>query len=203
MRPVERIAVFGGILVAIVIALGAGAPGSSAVAGSPQADPLKVGTVDVYQIIEKIMGDDVNKKKREDAAAVWQQKAGALEKELRQLEDTFKVLPPNDPQVQELQKQAQTKQAEYQRLAQDRQQDMEKLNSTQLIEAYGRIREATVAVADRMGYTHILVNRRFESRIETSTVTSTVQEFLARPIIKGIASDDITATVMTEMKLAP
>ena len=200
MRPTERLVVFSGIIVAIVLALGPRDGGNRALAGQG-AENYKLATVDVYWAAEKYMGTEDLKKKRDDAVAMWQSKAQSIEKDLQQLEDNFKVLPPNDPQVPELQKQAQAKQQEYQKLAQDRTQDLEKINSGQLIEAYKKIREASDAVASRQGYTHVFCQRGWDKQIETVTVVTTIQEMLARPLIKGIATDDITNAVLAELKL--
>ncbi len=197
----KRFLVFGGLIFAIALALIAGPGRNAAIAGSTTADTLKIGTVDVYVAIEKIMAQEAMKKAREDTSALWQQKAQAIEKDLKQLEDTFKVLPKEDPQIPGLNQQAQAKQAEYQKIAQDRQQDLEKLNSAQLIESYKRVRDATTAVAQRMGYTHVFCNRSFDRPMETVTVATTLQELLARPIVAGIASDDITKAVMADLKL--
>lgn len=202
MRPTERIAVFGGIIAAIVIALVTRDGGSPALA-APGADAFKLGTVDVYLVVEKLMATEPLKKKREETATLWQTKAATIEKELQQLEDNFKVLPQSSPQIPEIQKQAQEKQAELQKLAQERQQDLEKMNSGQLIEAYKRVRDAGNAVGERLGYTHVLSQRTFDKPIETLTVASTIQELLARPLVRGIPADDITKAVMTELKLEP
>ncbi len=97
MRPTERIAVFGGIVAALVLALTVRDGGGRAVAATPQADTFRLGTVDVYLVVEKLMATDALKKKREDTAALWKTRAEAIEKDLQGLEDSFKVLPQNDP----------------------------------------------------------------------------------------------------------
>ena len=201
MRPIERIAIFGGLALAIILALSAAPGRNTALASGSGLDTFKLGTVDVYLAIEKIMAKDDMKKVREDTAALWKQRADTIEREMKQLEDTFKVLAQNDPQLPDLNRQAQAKQAEYQKLAQERQQDLEKINSAQLIESYKRIREATVAVADRLGYSHILCNRSFDRPMETVTVATTLQELLARPLVKGVQADDITDAVVKELNL--
>ena len=200
MRPMERVAVFGGVVAAIVISLGGG-HASTALAGRQTAD-VKIGTVDIYQVAEKLMSQDELKKVRDDASASWQQKASIIEKDLRQLEENFKVLPQNDPQVADITRQAQAKQAEYQKLAQERQQELEKLNSSQLIVTYGKVRAATKTVAERLGYAYVLSSRPIERAIETQTVSTTLQEFLARPVIVAPPSDDLTKAVLDELKIA-
>jgi hypothetical protein len=132
---------------------------------------------------------------------LWQVRADAIDKELKDLEDQFKVLPQNDPQVPVIQQKAQEKQAEMQKLAQDRQQDLEKMNSSQLIDAYRKVRESVLAVSDRQGYTHVFSQRAYDKPIETVTVATTLQELLARPLVRGVQADDITSLVLTEMKL--
>lgn len=201
MRPIERIAVFGGIITALVLSLGLRGGGTPAIASGSAQDSYKFATIDSFLVAEKLMATDEFKKKLDETAAQWQQRASGIEKELQALDDRFKVLAPNSPQVAEIQKEAQAKQAEYQRLAQERTQDIEKLSSSQLVEVYKRIRETTAAVGDRLGYTHVIATRGFDKAIDTRTIAATLQELLARPLIKGRPSDDITKAVLTELKL--
>lgn len=201
MRPIERIAVFGGVITALALSIGLRPGGSPAVASGTGQDAYKIATIDSFLVIEKLMATDEFKKKLDETAAQWQQRASGIERELQALDDQFKVLAPNSPQVAELQKEAQTKQAEYQRIAQERTQDIERLSSTQLVEVYRRVRESSSAVGERLGYTHVIANRGFEKQIDTRTIAATLQELLARPLIKGVPSDDITKAVLTELKL--
>lgn len=201
MRPIERVTIFGGIITALVLSLGLRGGGTPAVASASGQDAYKIATVDSFLVAEKLMATDEFKKKLDETAAQWQQRASGIEKELQALDDRFKVLAPNSPQVAEIQKEAQAKQAEYQRLAQERTQDIEKLSSSQLVEVYRRIREGTAAVGDRLGYTHVIATRGFDKPIDTRTIAATLQELLARPLIKGRPSDDITKAVLAELKL--
>jgi hypothetical protein len=155
----------------------------------------------MYWVMERLMATEPWKSKRDDTVKVWQTRADAIDKDLKELEDQFKVLPQNDPQIPAIQQKAQDKQAEMQKLAQDRQQDLEKLNSAQLVDAYRKVREAANAVAERLGYTHVFSQRGFDRVIETVTVATTLQELLARPLVRGVAADDLTPQVLTEMKL--
>jgi len=205
MRPIERLFVFGGILSAIVIALAGRDSGSAAYAGAasrPAAAP-KIGTVDIYVIAEKMMAASDLKKIREDIAAGWQARADIIMKDLKDMDADLAVLPQNDPKVQELLKKAQEKQQEYQKVAQERQIELERVNSQQLIDAYIKIRAAVDAYAAKQEYTHIFANREHDRSITTTTLAQTLQELLARPIIKGSQADDITKAITTELKLDP
>jgi Skp family chaperone for outer membrane proteins len=204
MRRIERIAVFGGLLAAIGLALSAHNPGSAAVAGpAPMADGVRFATVDAYLIVEKLMLQPEPKKARDDIAANWQAKASAIEKDLQNMERDLKVLPQNDPHAQEILQQAQAKQQEFQKLQQDRAQDLERINSQQLVQFYKQVRDSSAAVGERLRYTHVLNNRSFDKAIETNTVAATLQEMLARPVMVGVPADDITKQVMAELKLEP
>ena len=205
MRPIERICVFGGIGAAIIIGLAGRSADSHAYArvGPPSAAGIKIGTVDIYVVAERMMADANLKKIREDASAAWQAKADAINKELKDIDSDLTVLPQNDPKVQEHLKTAQLKQQEYQKIAQERQIELERINSTQLIEAYGKIKAAIDAVATKQEYTHIVANREYDRPITTLTLSQTLQELLARPLVKGVQSDDLTKAVIAELKLTP
>lgn len=206
MQRIERIVILGGVVAAILIALSASAGGGRALAWTPRgagdADTVKIATVDMYWVIEKIMAKDEYKKAREDVSATWTRKAQDIEKQLKEMDSTLQVLAQNDPQVQTLLKQAQEKQAEYQKVQSDRQQELERLNSTQLIDTYKMVREVSAKVAEKMGYTHVFCNRSADRAIATTTVGATLQELLARPMIRGgEGADDLTKAVLQEMKL--
>jgi Skp family chaperone for outer membrane proteins len=197
----ERIVVFAGIVLALIVALGGRE--AAAYGRTPAPENVKLATIDVYLIIEKIMDKPELKKPREDLTNTWTQKGDAMQRELQQLEDKLKIMPKNAPDAQATIQQAEAKQADYQKLAQDRQTELEKLNSTQLIASYKQVRDAAAAVAGRMGYTHVMSNRSFDRPLLTQTLASTLQELLARPLVTGNAADDITNQVMTELKLTP
>jgi Skp family chaperone for outer membrane proteins len=201
MRPIERVVVFGGLLAAIVLGLAGRYGDSRAVASPGYAAGIKIGTVDIYLVAERMMGAADLKKVREDVAANWQAKADAISKELREMDDNLSVLPQNDPKVQELMKKAQLKQQDYQKVVQDRQQELERVNSSQLIEAYGKIRAAVETIGAKMEYTHIIANREYGRPITTFTLSQTLQELLARPIVNDVKADDLTKAVMAELKL--
>lgn len=203
MRPIERIAVFTGIVVAILIALAAGNPGSAAVANQPQAPAQepRFGTVDIYLGIEKLLDRPEQRKAREDVAAAYQTRASAIEKELQELQNDLRVLPQNSPDAGQILSRADAKQDEYQKLVQERAQELERVNSGQLIQAYQQVRDATTAVAQRLRYTHVFSNRAMDRVITTNNVAATLQEMLARPLVVGVPADDITAAVLDELKL--
>lgn len=203
MRPIERIAVFAGITLAVLISLSGRAGQGVAVARAPYAAGMKIGTVDVYVLAEKMMAAPDLKKLREDTSASFQVKADAINKELKDIDNQLSVMPQNDPKVQELLKVANAKQQDIQKIIQDRQIELERINSQQLIDAYTKLKVAVETVATKQEYTHIFANRENDRQITTVTLSQTLQELLARPIVKGAQADDITKAVAAELKLEP
>lgn len=204
MRPIERITVFAGVALAVIIALSGRVGQGIAIARTPSyAAGVKLGTVDVYAVAEKLMAAPELKKIREDISNSFETKAAAINKDLKDFDDQLKVMPQNDPKVQEVLKLANAKQQELQKIIQDRQIELERVNSQQLIEAYNKVRTAVETVATKSEYTHIFANREYDRPITTSALSQTLQELLARPVVKGVRTDDITKAVMTELKLEP
>ncbi len=205
MRPIERIVVLGGVLAAILISL-AGRVGDSRAFAAPTTvapGPMKFGTVDVFVVAEALMEAPELKKMRTDAVSTWQAKSDSINKELKELDTDLSILPQNDPKVQDIMKKVEIKRQDYQKLVQDRMADLERINSTQLIDAYGRIRAAAEKVAAQQEYTHVFSSREYARQITTTSLSQTLQELLARPIINGGQVDDLTKAVLAELKVAP
>ncbi len=204
MRPIERIAVFAGITLAIIIALSGHDGQNAAIARTPSAAAgLKIGTIDIYAVAEKMMSAADLKKIREDISNSYQFKADVINKELKDIDSQLSVMPQNDPKVQDLLKVAQNRQQEIQKIVQDRQIELEKINSQQLIDAYLKIRVAVEAVATKMEYSHVFASREYDRQITTLTLSQTLQELLARPLVKSAQVDDLTKAVTAELKLEP
>lgn len=205
MRPIERFLVLAGVAAAILISLSGRANNGRVYANIGERTPatIKIGVVDVFVIAEGLMEASDLKKIRTDAYASWQSKADAILKDLQELDTELSILPQNDPKVQDIIKRAQVKQQDYQKVLSDRAADLERINSSQLVEAYSKIRSAVEAVAQRDGYSHVFSNREYTRRITTTTMSQTLQELLARPIVNAGQIDDLTKTVMAELKIGP
>jgi Skp family chaperone for outer membrane proteins len=168
-----------------------------------QLREVRIATVDIYLVSERIMQQERYRRAREQGDEGYQRQLTAIEDELRQMETRLQTLNQNDPQAQQIYTRAQALQTDYQRLQQERQQELERINSRQLIDAFTQTRGAAAEVARRGGYTHIISNRQFDRPIETTTVGATLQEMLARPILIGIPQDDLTEAVLAELRLDP
>jgi Skp family chaperone for outer membrane proteins len=199
MRRFERFIVLGGVVLAVGLGMSAHTP-PPAGAGSQPAS-LRIATVDAFLIAEKMMEAQDLTATRDALIAEWTQKVGEIDAQIAKLRSTAQILPPNDPQLQQLSQ-------EFQSLSQEREtrqnqggQEVQRLSAQQIVAAYAKIRETTDAVAAREGYSHVLANRAASNEIKSETVAAALQELLARPVIKGIPEDDITEAVAAELKV--
>jgi len=203
MRRIERIAALGGIMAAFVLALAWNGGGTAAEASGQPAAGLRIATFDIFLTVERLMKQPELDKARTDMEANYTARLTALERELQAMQTELRGVQQNSPQAEAIINRGEAKHAEYQRIAQDKVQDLEKINSQQLIQTYNQARVAAAVVAQRKGYSHVVANRGFDKLIEANNVAAALQEFLARPILVGIPADDITADVMTDLKLQP
>ncbi len=202
MRPSERLAIYSAIAVAILLALGsrnAGTPALALQGGQPAN--ARIASVDAYIVTERLMGTDELKKARETLSNDWVAKLRAIETDFADIDKQIALLTQNDPKYQELAKKAQQKQQDYQQSVGQRDQEIEKLNSSQLISCHQRVVEAVKELASKGGYTHVFTTRPSSRPIMTTTVGATLQEMLARPMMLGPTGDDLTESVLKSLKL--
>jgi Skp family chaperone for outer membrane proteins len=201
MRTHASIALFG--LAAAVLGLGVALRDGGAALGqpAPAAAALRIATVDVYAVIEKVLQRPEYKKAQDDLKAKWDPKLEGLQSDFKKIDSDLQVLPQSDPKFQDVLKAGRDKQAEYDRAIQERQTEYEALSSSQLVNAYGVVRDAANKLATTKGYTHVFVNRPPERAINSTSLGNTLQEFLARPIIKSPAGDDLTKDVAADLKV--
>lgn len=204
MRPIERVLVFGGVCAAIVISLaGRAGEGRAYASGVPMAAEIRIATIDPYVVSEAMMDDPGLKKIRTDATTAWQARVDAIKRDLEEFDRDLSILPQNDPKVQDTLKKVELKRQDYQKTMSERQADLERINSTQLIDSYKKVRATVEQIAKRQGITHVFSNREYTREITTSTISLTLQELLARPIVNAGQVEDLTKQVMDEMKLKP
>lgn len=201
MRASERLVVFGGVVLAIVLALSSnGTLISQAAVASGASAELRIATVDAFLLAEKVMDQREGlKSKREELVARWREKVEAIQNDLRKLQEQAQILPPSDPKFRDLSNLFQQKQQELQLATQQGTNEVDQLGAEHLVLAYEAVRDTARVVGDRLGYTHVFSSRPAGRKIESTSVSATLQEMLARPIIKGVEADDITQQVMTDL----
>jgi Skp family chaperone for outer membrane proteins len=171
-------------------------------AGASGAAP-RIAVIDIFVVAERMMNAPDLVKTRNDADAAWKPRLTAIEDAAKLIDERLRTMQASDPQAQPLLQERQAKVQEYQGLLQERQQSLEKTNSEQLLSIYGRIRGAAETVATSGGYTHVFVTGAAERAIQTTNVQDTLQQILARPIIKYPPGDDITKAVLDALGVPP
>lgn len=197
MKNAERVLVYSGLVVALALGLGwrGQTPTSVALAQDARlaAAPLKIGTVDMVELVERLYGRDALAADRT-----------ASEAKLRELQDTLTGMQQRISQMQqgtpEFQREAQAFQAKQQALQEGANQ-YEALKATQVGESYAAVRAAADAVAARLGYTLVFASRPPALPMAAGSVPAAVNEMLARPVVRRIDADDITEAVKAELKI--
>ena len=191
------------LLASTVLAFHAGgAAAAQPGGGQPSASgPARIATVDIYAIVEKLVLRPDYKKAQDDMKAKWDPRLETIQKEFSRIDADLQMIPQNDPKYAQVLKAGRDKQAEYDKAVQDRQVEFEGLSARQLTESYGTARDAASRLAERQGYTHVFANRPPERPINASTLGASLQEFLARPLIKSPSGDDLTRAVASELKV--
>ena len=78
---------------------------------------------------------------------------------------------------------------------------MENYNTKQVGEAYTLVLDAAVKMSDSLGYTHVIASKNGAAAISSRNIPGAVQEMLARPLVKGVAADDLTERLIKDLKL--
>lgn len=202
MRKAERVLMWTGVVVAIGLGLGVGIPERPAIAqAGVQGTASKIGTVDVFTLLEALVESDGYKPAREARDAELKTRYDAMLAELRALETRIQIIPQGTPEFNATMQQGQAKQSEIQQFAQQAQRDQDAFVADQVKRAYQQIHAATNAVADRLGYSHVIATRLETDNMKAESMAPAMQEILARPLIRSVASEDITAAVRAELNL--
>jgi Skp family chaperone for outer membrane proteins len=210
-------AAVGGALVAPLLT------GTNAVAqaGSGSVAPVRIATVDVLSLVERMVTSEryassrqtnVNAQakmledERNKLGPVANEAQAAMQKAVAESQG----LKDGDPKLEELKKTFQDAQnkmqglqqqeGELQRKAQD---SVESFNTQQVGEVYALVMAAAQELATKNGYSHVIASRNGPVSIRSNNVPGAVQEILARPVVVGIAGDDLTERVADALKIGP
>lgn len=200
MRTYERLAIWVGVIGALALGLGARVPESRVVA-QPSSQVIRVGSVDMFLLLEGMIESDRYKPARDARDAEIKVKYDALMAELKQLETKIQLIPQGTQEYQATMQQGQAKEVELRQFTQQVSRDQDAFVAAQVREAYAVVHQAANAVADRLGYTHLIATRLDAASMKGESLAPAMQEILARPLVRGTSSDDITKQVRTELKL--
>lgn len=208
MRKGERVFIYGGLTAAILLGLGWRGPDRHAFAAAPvfgmpevQDGSMKLATVDILKIVEKYVKSERYAPAREAFNKDLTAQLEKLRGELESLRTQIQSSPQNAPETQGLIQNFQQRGQEFDMERQKAMAASDEFNARQIAEAYRLVAEIVMTHAQQGGYTHVLASRGGPATLKSTNIAGTVQEMLARPLVKGVAADDLTKAVLDELKL--
>ena len=206
MKTNERVLVYGGLAVAILLGLAGrwpdgGSPVAHAAGSGLVADAPRIATVDVLSLVERMISTDQYKSQRETFELEEAKKLQPLAEELKKMQEEAKDLKEESERFKTLNKSFLEKNASFQQLRTDATAQLETFNTRQVGEAYRLILEAATQMADSLGYTHVIASKSGSVSLASKNIPGAVQEMLARPVVKGVAADDLTERLVKALKL--
>ncbi|MBS0197176.1 MAG: OmpH family outer membrane protein [Planctomycetes bacterium] len=201
MTKLERASIFTGIAVAISLSLGWRGIGEVASAAPAMRDTARIATIDVLTVVERLVSSEKYAKDRDANTTEQNSKLQPIAEALQKIRDDAKDLKEESEKFKQLQADYGRKNQEFQQAQQSAAQQVDQFNTAQITEAYRLVCEAAEKMATESGYSHLFSSKSGPFTIKSSNVAGAVQEILARPIIKGIAADDLTERLLKDMKL--
>jgi Skp family chaperone for outer membrane proteins len=205
----DRLIAVSGAVIAVTLALGlrdsssAVAQNASAPQAAPQAGAVRVATVDVLLLAERLVASERYRAGRETNAASLSKPLQAMLDELKGLEARYSSLAADSPERATVQEAYQQQSQAFQKSQQDAQVNDERFKATQVGEAYRLVVTAADQLGQELGYAIVLASRTGVPDVRSDNVPGAVQEMLARPVLRAPAADDLTERVAAKLGLLP
>lgn len=199
----ERLALFGGVAAAVVLALSAHVPGSATAqsSGAPAASSLRLATADVLGLTDRLMATDKYTSAHQTQVQTLNRALEPLQAELQALATRYQSLATDSPERGEIERVFNAKNQQLQNETQAALRQMEIFRSTQAADAYRLVVEQSDRIARESGYSHLIATRAQNVVIRSDTMAGAIQEMLARPIVRGAESDDLTERIAAALQL--
>ncbi|MCE7973709.1 MAG: OmpH family outer membrane protein [Leptolyngbya sp. PLA1] len=201
----DRLIAVSGAVLAVALALGLrdSSPAVAQNASAPQAGEMRIATVDVLLLAERLVASDRYRSGRETNAASLSKPLQAMLDELKALEARYSSLAADSPERAAIQEAYQQKSQAFQKSQQEAQVNDERFKATQVGEAYRLVVTAADQIGQELGYTLVLASRAGVPDVRSDNVPGAVQEMLARPVLRAPAADDLTERVAAKLGLLP
>jgi len=165
------------------------------------ADGARLGTVDVLAVVERLISSDKYKTDREANQNAAADKLKPLTEELTKMQEEAKELKEGSETLKALSRSFTEKSNTFQQVRGEITEGVESFNTSQVSEAYRLVTQAAISMADARGYTHLFASKSGSLTITSKNIPGAVQEILARPMLKSVGADDLTETLIKDMKL--
>lgn len=200
MRHVTRAVV----VVAMIAAAGTSAilfsQHATAQGTASPAPSVRIASVDILDVVERMVLSDKYRPARDAFTQGQRDSIQPMIGELQALAMQGQNVAQGTPEFQALVQQYSAKQQELQQKNEEAQNAIAQFEARQVAEAYGLVTAAATRMAERMGYTHVFATRS-DSQIRSNNVPGVVQEILAHPLVAYPKGDDLTKTLVTELRL--
>lgn len=206
MRRGERVFVYGGVITALMVALGgqlSSLPSAAASASRHRDEPpaARLGVCDVYLVADKLIESDRYQPRVTEEQEKLRAEMAPMEAELKAMQEKGLAMNPEGEEARALYLEFQRAQQAYAKKQQEVQAAYQAFLANIYIEAYEAARASADAVAEDLGYTHIIASRRKDEKIDSTDLAQVIQAVLARPVAKAPEGSDITDDVLKDLKL--
>lgn len=160
------------------------------------ADPVRIATCDVFSVMQALVESERFKPRRVAEQEKARNELKEIAGQIGALEQQLKSMDPKDEKTIEVFREFNLKKE----LFTERQKELDEFLGDQFVEAYEEVRKAANAVAEREGYTHVLVTRGRDEKVNND-MEQVTQQMLSRPVLRSPVQDDITDRVLGELEL--
>jgi Skp family chaperone for outer membrane proteins len=203
MKSAERLVIYTGLALCLVMGMANSVLTPSAIAtpAAGSADAPKIASVDVLSIVERVIASEPYSKPREDNQKAQLERLKPLNDELTKMSEELKGMKEDAASFRPLLKVLEDKNSAFMNVRNEAANQVEAFNTQQVAEAYAKVSEAAAAMAQSRGYSHLFASKAGATKINSVNIPGAVQEMLARPLLRGVAADDLTDALVKEMNL--
>lgn len=177
-------------------------PRSGSLAPSGASADQRIATLNVFQVVEKMVQSDRYRPARDALMKEFQGKIDAAKKDVESIANEIITAGQETEKGRALMPQYQSRKMEFDQLQQEMGEKAGEFNTQQLAEAYRLVIETANEIARSRGYTHVITTRGVAAEpIRSTNVAAAVQEIMARPVVMFPPQDDLTEAVATQLQV--
>lgn len=168
----------------------------------PDAAPqTRIATIDLLGLLEDMLQTDAYKPNRDEFRGEWETKIKDMQNSLAQIEGELRLASPTDPNTHQLQQRYSQTGYQYQQMQRQAGMEFDRFSADQAASAYAVLHSEASALADELGYTHLIVSRRTGEIADRGSLATVTQEILARTVVRAPAGDDLTERLREKLSI--
>lgn len=170
---------------------------------SVAAKPVRIATVDVFAVVERVWLGEQYISARTALADATNKEIDALNVKMDEMRTKAQALAKDSPELKALSDEFVKLQQEAQQKQNSGGDEMERLSTLQLAQAYQQVMTEAETLAKGMGYTHVIASKTGKLEFRSTTMNGALQELLARPIVISDSTDDLTTALLAKFPEPP